>query len=246
LQQSPIGHFLTAPGRREDRDAMCTRDDAMRPDARRAAKPAKGAVKRPHGAQRNQAAPAALAQRFVLTVDGAGAYYVYRDAAVSVGPISSAARPDLALMTDPRTPVVSIDRMDGDYFLRSDTPVPVNDLPVCEQLLQANDRVNLSPRCRLTMLKPHAASNTAVLRFSGARLPRADVRSAILMDREILIGASSSCHVPAAGLPGQVALVARDGRLYVRGANQEEMELRPNEPVRVESVTLMCARMESY
>jgi hypothetical protein len=61
---------------------------------------------------------------------------------------------------------------------------------------------------------PSGASTSAVLDLHSARLPRADVRNVVLMDREIIIGGGSGAHVRADEMTGQAVLVARDGNIY--------------------------------
>jgi tetratricopeptide (TPR) repeat protein len=48
-----------------------------------------------------------MPSKFVLQVDGVGSFIVFRDARVTVGPISSSARPMLALIADPNVPTVT-------------------------------------------------------------------------------------------------------------------------------------------
>ena len=155
-----------------------------------------------------------LPDRFILQVDGAGAFLVVRGAVVKVGPISSSAVPDVALIADATAPVVSIERVEEDYFLRADTRVAVNDRPTSDALLTSGDRVALSPRCRFTFAVPHAAAGgTAVLDLTGARYPRADVRRVILMDRDLVLGPGPSAHVRVPGLAQPLVLNLRGGLL---------------------------------
>jgi hypothetical protein len=158
-------------------------------------------------------APAPLPDRFILQVDGAGSFLVVCGAVVKVGPISSSVMPDVALIADAAGPVVSIERLEEDYFLRSTVPVALNDRPAKDALLSAGDRVALSPRCRFTFAVPHAASTTAVLDLSGARYPRADVRRVILLDRDLVLGAGPASHVRVPGLARPVVLNLRAGLL---------------------------------
>jgi tetratricopeptide (TPR) repeat protein len=157
-----------------------------------------------------------MPSRFVLQVDGVGSFLVFREARVTVGPISSSSRPMLALMADPNGPTVMIDRMEGDYFLRSQTPVGVNGQAVSEKLLADGDRITLSPRCSIRFHLPNPASTTAVLTVSGARLSRPDIKQLILMDRDILIGPYANDHIRTEQLKDPVALFAQNGRLLCR------------------------------
>jgi hypothetical protein len=154
-----------------------------------------------------------LPDRFILNVDGAGAFLVVRSPVVKVGPISSSALPDVALVADATAPAISIERMEDDYFLRAPSPVALNDKPTTEGLLGNNDRIGLSPRCRFTFAIPNAASTTAVLDLGGARYPRGDVRRVILLDRDLVLGPGSTSHVRVPGLASPVVLNLRNGIL---------------------------------
>jgi hypothetical protein len=154
-----------------------------------------------------------LPDRFILNVDGAGAFLVVRSPVVKVGPISSSTLPDVALVADATAPAISIERMEDDYFLRAPSPVALNDKPATEALLGANDRIGLSPRCRFTFALPHAASTTAVLDLVGARYPRGDVRRVILLDRDLVLGPGNTSHVRVPGLASPVVLNLRNGML---------------------------------
>ena len=155
----------------------------------------------------------ALPDRFILQVDGGGAFLVVRSAVAKVGPISSSALPDVALVADATAPAVSIERVEDDYFLRSGAPVSVNDKGATNALLATGDRIGLSPRCRFTFALPHPASTTAVLDLVAARYPRSDVRRVILMDRDLIIGGSAASHVRVSGISTPIVLNLRGGML---------------------------------
>lgn len=157
-----------------------------------------------------------LPSKFVLQIDGIGSFYVLRDASITVGPISSSARPTVGLMVDPNLPAVTIERSEDDYFIRSSSPVRVNDVTTTNKLLVDEDRINLSPRCGMKFNIPNPASTTATLSLPGTRLGRADVRRIILMDRDILIGPNEGSHILAESLDETIALFTQDGRLLCR------------------------------
>lgn len=190
--------------------------------------------------------------RFVLQVDGVGSFIVFRDARVTVGPISSSARPMLALMADPNLPVILIERMEGDYFVRSQTPVEVNGQAVTEKLLADGDRITLSPRCSIRFHLPNPASTTAVLTVTGARLSRPDIKQLILMDRDILIGPYANDHIRTEQLKEPVALFAQNGRLLCRAKESILVDGRGFDPnvglamdkrVEIGKVSLVVARL---
>jgi len=162
--------------------------------------------------------PPELPQRFVILVDGVGSFLVHRGSRVTFGPISSSRRPDVGLMGEAAMPVAEIVRTDEDYFLRADPPAGVNDRPAANELLRDGDRIALSARCRMKFLRPNAASTSAVIALTGARMGRKDIRHVVLMDRELVIGPAGTAHIRGHGLSRQVVLYVRDNRLHCRSA----------------------------
>ncbi len=154
-----------------------------------------------------------LPKQFLIQVDGAGSAFASCNAVVTVGPVSSPDRPDVGLIADPSVPVVTIQRTQDDYFLRCPRQVKVNGKPTSDRLLCDGDKIELSPRCRFRFRLPHAASTTAVIELTGARLVRADVKRVILLDRQLVVGAGTACHVRADSAEEPIILNLRDGRL---------------------------------
>ena len=159
---------------------------------------------------------ATIPSKFVLQIDGVGAFYVVRNSSVSIGPISSSARPAVGLMAAANMPVATIQRQDEDYFIRSDDPIGVDDKMLTEKLLADGDKIALSHRCRMKFNLPNAASNTATLLLSSAKMARPDINHVILMDRDILIGPGIGNHIRSNSNNESLALFVRDGRMYCR------------------------------
>ena len=172
-----------------------------------------------------------LPKQFILQVDGAGAFLVLRGETVRVGAISSDQENDLVLMAEPDLPQVTLERSEEDWFLRAARAVRVNEREVREKLLADGDAIELSRRCRLKYHRPNAASGTALLTLSGARLPRADIQKVVLLGRELILGADQSAHVRAAEFSEKVVLFLRDERLYCKGAGLPERTLDLEEVV---------------
>ena len=153
-----------------------------------------------------------MKMRFILQMDGIGAYHVLCDDCVTIGPVSSSTRSDIELVTAPDVRPRQIERIDGDYFF-GDT-----DSGSAKQLLGDGERVELSPRCRFKFTLPNPASNTACLIPSSGRFPRADISGVILMDREILIGPERNNHVQSGQISEAVTLFLQDGHLRCRSS----------------------------
>ena len=171
-----------------------------------------------------------LPSQFILQMDGIGGFLVFRDARITAGPISSSGRPMLGLIADPSAPVITIERIEGDYFVRAKTPVEVNGRAVTETLLSDGDRIVLSPRCRLRFNLPNPASGTAVLTVSGTRLGRPDIKQVLLMDRDILVGPYANNHVRTDQVADPIALFAQNGRLLCRAKESIMVDGRSLDP----------------
>jgi hypothetical protein len=130
-------------------------------------------------------------------------------------------------MTAAGSPTVTLSRSEEDYLLSAAAPVTLNERPTTGALLADGDRIGLGPRCRIHFRRPNAASTSAVLQVSGARLPWGSVREVILMGRELVIGPSSIAHVRTRDSAAQVVLHASDGRLLCRSNEPLTIDGRP-------------------
>lgn len=153
---------------------------------------------------------------FLLQVDGAGSYVVSASASTSIGPASSSRSADIGLLAPSHLPTVRIERLDGDYFLRSPQPVRVNQREVTDKLLSSGDQVVLGPRCGFRFLLPNAASTTAVLDLTGARMARQDVRRVVLLDQSLVLGSNRTAHIVVHEHTPKVVLRLRDRQLCYR------------------------------
>lgn len=194
-----------------------------------------------------------LPSKFVLQMDGIGSFIVLRDKRITVGPVSSSAQPTVGLMADPNLPVATIERADDDYFIRSASPVRVNDATTTNKLLVNGDRIGLSPRCSMRFTIPNPASTTAILTLSTARLGRADVRQIILMDRDILIGSNAGSHIHAESLEETIALFVKNGRLLCKAKQNILVDEKPvsatsglpiEKPIRIGRISMVLSELK--
>jgi len=156
----------------------------------------------------------ALPERFLLQVDGVGCFLVVRNPTVTLGSVSSSRQCDVGLIAQANLPVAMIERLDDDYFVRSDGSVQVNDKAATSRLLTHGDKIELSPRCTMKYYLPNAASTSAMLDLTGAKFPRADVRKVILLDSTIIVGPGSAAHIRAEELGKSIVLHLRNGQLH--------------------------------
>lgn len=174
-----------------------------------------------------------LPARFILQVDGAGSYCVLTAPLVTVGPVSSPHVPDLGLIAEAGAAVAKLERSEDDYFLRAESgPVVVNG-QVCTggaRLLKNGDEIALSPRCRFRFRLPNVASTSALLDLTGSRLPRADVRRVVLLDRELVVGPGPLTHVRVDDLTEPLVLHVHRGRLMCRTKEHVLVEGRQVDP----------------
>jgi len=200
----------------------------------------------------NPAGGEVLPRRFLLQVDGTGSSLVVRDERIAIGPISSSQCPDVGLLAEANLPVVSIERTEGDYFLRSASAVLVNGKATTGKLLADGDKIALSSRCRMRLRLPNASSTSAVLELSTARLPQADIRRVVLLDRELVLGPGAAAHVRSEMLTERAVLHVRDGRLLCRASSPVTAGGKPLDahaglpletPVRIGPVGVVVTRL---
>ncbi len=157
-----------------------------------------------------------LPDRFIMQIDGVGAFLTVRGDAVTIGPVSATPRPAVGLLAGAHLPTVTLERHEQDYVLRSTDPIHVGSQRIEQRLLTDGDKIALSDRCRMRFNRPNVASGTATLSLSSARLPRPDITRVILMDREVLVGPGAGNHVQTAAVDKTVAFYVRQGRLCCR------------------------------
>jgi hypothetical protein len=151
--------------------------------------------------------PNTATAKYLMQVDGIGAFIVVVGDCLTLGPISSRVRPDIGFVTSPDEPVKTIERMDGDYFLSPGKKL------ICE-----GDKIDISSRCRMKFTQPNPASGTACLSLSSAKLPRSDIQSIILLDREMILGPSRNCHIQSGHVQENMTFFVRGGKLFYQGS----------------------------
>lgn len=160
--------------------------------------------------------PDTAAVKYLFQIDGIGAYIVVVSDCLTLGPISSSRRPDLGFVTNPDGSVKKIERIDGDYFL-SDVQAGLQMNKANGKLLCEGDKIDISSRCRMKFTQPNPASGTACLSLASAKLPRSDIQSIILLDREMILGPSRNCHIQSGHIDENMTFFVRGGKLFYQG-----------------------------
>lgn len=167
--------------------------------------------------------PAHLPSQLLLHADGIGSFLILRQPTITIGPISSRDAHDIALIADPNLPSLRVQRIEDDYFLSTQPGSK-------PKLLTNGEKLELSPRCRLTFAIPNPASTSAVLELTGAKLPRSDVRRVILMDQDLILGPGSLAHIPAHTLIEPLVLHLRQGQIFCQTRHPILVNDRPLDP----------------
>ena len=124
----------------------------------------------------------------------------------------------------------------------------VNEIGGNKILLEDGDKISLSMRCRMKFNVPNAASASAVISLASARLPNADTRNIILMDREIIIGPGIKNHIRANQMKDQIVLFKQNGKLLCRTDQNIEVDekrydsrkgLTINKPITIGKMSLV-------
>ena len=170
----------------------------------------------------------------LLNIDGAGSYMLFAGDKVTIGPISSIEKKDIAIIAPPNSPLVDIYKDDEDYFAKASSgDIGVNGRSFREALLSNGDKISVSDRGQVKFNRVNPASTTAIIDLSGVRLPQADIRAAIIADSEVIIGSSSSAHIKCKDCENDIVLkvnskgyLEKDGQKLVPGTNVEYGKIR--------------------
>ena len=181
-------------------------------------------------------------ERFLIQADGVGSYLVVRKDQTRIGPASSSRTPDVELQGMNKKANVRIDRLDEDYFLRSDCELSVNNQPKNEALLADGDVIALGKRCRGKFRLPSATTGTAMLEFSGTSFPRRDIRGVLLLDDAILVGPGRGTHIRIGAAAKPVVLYMRGESLCCRGKD-ESIPVAFGQPFLVGETSLVCTEV---
>ena len=229
LQTGPLGLMQVTPSM-ETTSPFVTGANPLTPHASRT--PSAKAVEAMSGG-------GVVPDRFLIQADGVGSYLVVRKDQTRLGPASSSRIPDVELHGMNQKANVRIDRLDEDYFLRSDRELSVNSQPKSEALLADGDVIALGKRCRGKFRLPSATTGTAMLEFSGTSFLRRDIRGVLLLDDAILVGPGRGSHIRIGAASKPVVLYMRGETLCCRGKD-ETIPIAFGQPFMVGETSLVC------
>ncbi|MEP3480959.1 MAG: hypothetical protein ABJZ55_17055 [Fuerstiella sp.] len=180
----------------------------------------------------------------VLQVDGIGSLLLQTQDVITIGTASRTRPVDVGLLTDGQTEPVVIRRTSEDYFAESALPFTINGRKTNRHLLQNGDSIEIGDRGRLKFSKPVAASSSAVLAISGAKLQRRDIRHIVLLSDSVLFGATG-CHFKLPGTTTPVLLHRSGHDFAIRELGQEPQIMQTGSPVSVQHVRFALADVET-
>ncbi len=137
------------------------------------------------------------ADRFILWIDGVGAFEMFTAARVTIGgPTHDKEPADLVLLANLSRRHATFVRSGEGYVLEGHGACKVADRPVEERTyLNTNYRIELGSGVRLRFRIPSMLSGTAVIDFLSDHRPDRSVDGVILMDDTCLLGPAADNHV---------------------------------------------------
>lgn len=154
-------------------------------------------------------------KRFMLWIDGVGAYLVcLNNKSTLGGPASKDAAADISLMAQIGRHHVTFVRVNEGYVLQAHAPSKVRGRDVIDEtLLSDGAEIELGNGVCLEFRQPSVLSSTAILNFVSDHRPSFSVDGIILMDETCILGPGGDCHIRCADWSEPVVLVRRGDQL---------------------------------
>lgn len=159
-------------------------------------------------------------ERYLVWVDGAGAFLLCVGDCVSIGG-PSWGRPgaDLSLLASLSRCHASIVRSGDRYVIEPHAPTLLQGKPLVErEPLPVDCELCLGTNVLLRFQMPSVLSPTACLDFLSHHRPAQAVDRVILMHETCLMGPGPDAHIPCPDWPTTVVLFRRENAFWVRGA----------------------------
>jgi tetratricopeptide (TPR) repeat protein len=185
--------------------------DATPPDSKPTAEPV-ATVNAVPAAPIEEAPPP---KRFILWIDGVGAWLVCLGSRISFGQAGPEGGPiDVPLMADVSRIHATLTRDEESYLLESNRDMEVNGRAASRSVLRSGDQLALAA-CAMTFVQPVPGCMSARLTLEGARrLPMA-VDGVLLMADMLVLGPGDNVHVSMPELSQPLYLVRQKDRLAV-------------------------------
>lgn len=174
------------------------------------------------------AGPAADA-RYLLWIDGVGAYLLCLGQRVTVG----GSRPDgnnadVPLMANISRKHATFLRGSEGYALESHGPMKVAGRPIADKAWLTGERdIEMGGSVRLRFRLPSVLSGTATLDFLSDHRPAHSLDGVILMEDNCLLGPGSDNHIRCLSWPETVLIYRRGDQLWCKSRSDIFLEKTP-------------------
>lgn len=192
-------------------------------------------------------------ERYILWIDGVGAYLVCLADRVTIGgPVVDGDAADVALLANLSRRHVTLVRGHEGYLLEAHGPTRVAGRIVHDRThLNDGYELELGTGVRMQFRLPTVISGTAVVDFLSGHRPVHSVDGIILMEDNCLMGPGRANHVECPDWSEAVVLFRREGRFWCKSRSNlfVDGELArsggPIEPGTVVSGDDFCLRLEA-
>ena len=158
--------------------------------------------------------------RFLLWVDGVGAYLVFLGERLSIGgPAGSGPGADVSLLANLSRRHAMFVRSGESYLLEAQGPARVNGRGVEGPThLAHNYQIELGEGVRVQFRQPSPLSSTATLEFLSDHRPAQSIDGVVLMDETCLLGPGLDNHIHCPDWENSVLVFRRDSEFHCKAA----------------------------
>ena len=178
--------------------------------------------------------------RFMVWIDGVGAYLLCPGERVTVGGPADGESADVALLANLSRRHASFIRSGEGYVLEAHGPVRVEGRTIVERTcLNSGYRIELGSGVLLRFRLPSALSATAVLDFLSVHRPARSVDGVVLLEQACLLGPGGENHINCPDWPESVLLFRRRRQLWCKSRGDlfvDGMPARDGRPLKPGSI----------
>lgn len=159
-----------------------------------------------------------VASRFLLWVDGVGAFLLCLGERITLGgPAETSRQADVALLANLSRQHATIRRSGEGYVLEPHAPCKVGNRQVAEPTSLANGyQLRLGNSVNLCFRQPSVLSATAVLDFLSDHRPVYSVDGVVMMEETCLLGPGRDHHIECPTWTDPVVLFRRNGEFWCK------------------------------